>query len=135
MITGAAPIAGATLDFLKAVVCCPIIEGYGQTESTAASFLTHFDDNSSGYVGGATSMTEFKLEDIPEMEYLSTDNPPRGEVCLKGPSIFRGYFNQPDKTNEAFDKDGWLHTGDVGTILPNGALKLIDRRKNLFKLQ
>jgi long-chain acyl-CoA synthetase len=78
---------------------CPIIEGYGQTESTAASFLTDIDDNASGYVGGCTSMNEFKLEDIPEMEYLSTDkdekgNPaPRGEVCIKGPSVIRGYFN------------------------------------------
>jgi long-chain acyl-CoA synthetase len=81
------------------VFCCPIIEGYGQTESTVASFFTDIDDNASGYVGGCTSMNEFKLEDIPEMEYLSTDkdekgNPiPRGEVCIKGPSVIRGYFN------------------------------------------
>jgi len=120
MITGSAPIPPTILDFLKIAFCCPIIEGYGQTESTAASFLTNFNDSQSGYVGGPTSMNDFKLQDIPEMEYLSTDRDsegnltPRGEVCLKGPSVILGYFDKPELTKEAIDENGWLHTGDVG---------------------
>lgn len=98
MITGAAPMSAKTLDYLKAVLCAPIINGYGQTESTAGSFFTDYSDTNSGYVGGASALNEFKLEDIPEMDYLSTDkdsngNPmPRGEVCLRGPGVFVGYF-------------------------------------------
>lgn len=67
------------------------------------------------------------------MGYLSTNDPPTGEVCLWGPSITKGYFKNPEKTAEAFHGD-WLLSGDVGMIHPNGAIKIIDRAKNIFKL-
>ena len=67
------------------------------------------------------------------MGYLSTNNPPKGEVCMWGPSITKGYFKNEEKTNEAF-VNGWLLSGDVGVLLPNGAIKIIDRAKNIFKL-
>lgn len=58
----------------------------------------------------------------------------QGEVCVKGTNVFRGYYKDPERTAEAIDEQGWHHTGDVGMWLPNGTLKIIDRRKHIFKL-
>jgi long-chain acyl-CoA synthetase len=103
MITGSAPINGEVLKFLKVCFACPIREGYGQTETSAPATLTANNDPTSGHVGGPLPCIMFRLKDIPEMNYLSTDPNPRGEMCLKGFSIFQGYFKAPDKNAEAFD--------------------------------
>ena len=58
----------------------------------------------------------------------------RGEVCIRGHNVMAGYYKMKQKTLDTLDKEGWLHTGDIGVILKNGALKIIDRKKNLFKL-
>jgi long-chain acyl-CoA synthetase len=134
MITGSAPISADILSYLKVVFSCPIREGYGQTETSAPATLTLLNDPRAGHVGGPRACVRLRLKDIPEMEYLSTDENPRGEICLKGPSIFSGYFKSDEKTKEAFDEEGWLRTGDVGMIYPNGSVKIIDRAKNIFKL-
>ncbi len=59
---------------------------------------------------------------------------PRGEVCIKGPIVFKGYYKNEEATNDAIDKDGWLHTGDIGMIRRNGSLSIVDRKKHIFKL-
>ena len=135
MVTGSAPISGDTLDFLKVVSCCPIIEAYGQTECTGAGFATVKQDPENGHVGGPTVGIEFKVEDVKDMNYTSTDKEgPRGEICIRGPLVFAGYYKEDEKTKEAIDSEGWLHSGDIGIIRPNGSLKIIDRKKNIFKL-
>lgn len=139
MITGSAPISAETMRFLKIAFSCEIYEAYGQTETTGGSFATDPYDKDIGHVGGPTPHTEFKLVDVPEMDYTSKDiidgiNQPRGEICIRGPSCFNGYFRNEEKTKETIDDDGWVHTGDIGVILENGALRIIDRKKNIFKL-
>jgi long-chain acyl-CoA synthetase len=92
MITGSAPIAAEILNTLKVVFSCPIREGYGQTETSAPATLTGLWDPRAGHVGGPIACVRCRLKDIPEMEYFSTDENPRGEICFKGPSIFKGYY-------------------------------------------
>lgn len=87
-----------------------------------------------GTVGPPLPMIDFRLEAIPEMNYDPLGSPPRGEVCIRGSTVFTGYYKQEDKTLEVLDSNGWFHTGDVGEILPNGALRIFDRKKNIFKL-
>lgn len=137
MITGSAPISGDVLDFLKVCFCCPIVEGYGMTETSAGSFTTFLNDPISGHVGGPQCNVKIRLRDLPEMGYSSKNAEPTGECVFWGPSIMTGYYKNPEKTAEAFEgppENGWLKSGDVVKVMPNGCIKIIDRAKNIFKL-
>ncbi|KAF3327198.1 long chain acyl-CoA synthetase 6 [Carex littledalei] len=134
MTSGASPLSGEVLDFIKVCFGCEILEGYGMTETCCATMMDS-GDMLSGHVGSPNPCAEIKLVDVPEMNYTSDDVPyPRGEICVRGHGIFRGYFKDEVQTREVFDEDGWLHTGDIGLWLPMGRLKIIDRKKNIFKL-
>ncbi|KAG1441195.1 hypothetical protein G6F56_011593 [Rhizopus delemar] len=112
-----------------------VFEGYGQTENYCGGCLTITDDNTSGVVGVPFPCSEIKLVDVPDMEYLSTDEPhPRGEICIRGHSVMREYYKNPEKTAETVDQDGWLHTGDIGLLDSANRVVIIDRLKNIFKL-
>ncbi|KFQ54381.1 Long-chain-fatty-acid--CoA ligase 1 [Pelecanus crispus] len=132
MVTGAAPVSASVLTFLRTALGCQFYEGYGQTECTAGCSLSLPGDWTAGHVGAPMPCSIIKLVDVKEMNYLAAKG--EGEVCVKGPNVFRGYLKDPEKTAEALDKDGWLHTGDIGKWLPNGTLKIIDRKKHIFKL-
>jgi long-chain acyl-CoA synthetase len=133
--TGAAPINGDVLTFLKSAFSCALLEGYGQTEGLILTVTDRDDALGAGTVGGPCPNTKFRLRDIPEMNYLSTDVPnPRGELQYWGNTMFKGYYNNPERTKEAFSEDGWINTGDVAVVMPNGSIKIVDRAKNIFKL-
>ncbi|XP_017780767.1 PREDICTED: long-chain-fatty-acid--CoA ligase 5 isoform X2 [Nicrophorus vespilloides] len=132
MLVGSAPLAENVLNFTRCALGCMIVEGYGQTECCAPITLTVQGDHIPGHVGPPVSCCCVKLVDVPEMEYWA--NKSQGEVCVKGTNVFQGYFKDPEKTEETIDDNGWHHTGDVGMWLPNGCLKIIDRKKHIFKL-
>ncbi|XP_026059643.1 long-chain-fatty-acid--CoA ligase 1a isoform X2 [Carassius auratus] len=132
MITGSAPVSPTVLTFLRAALGCQFYEGFGQTECTAGCTMSLPGDWTAGHVGAPLPCNFVKLVDVAEMNYFAANG--EGEVCVKGSNVFQGYLKDPERTSEAIDKDGWLHTGDVGKWLPNGTLKIIDRKKHIFKL-
>jgi long-chain acyl-CoA synthetase len=97
-----------------------ILEGYGMTESSAATFVNRPSEYLFGTVGHPLPGTEFRIAED-------------GEVLVKGPGVMAGYHNQDEATSEALDADGWLRTGDIGEVAPNGALRITDRKKDMFK--
>ncbi|OLY83681.1 Long chain acyl-CoA synthetase 7, peroxisomal [Smittium mucronatum] len=135
IVSGSAPISAESLDFMRICFSSEVHEGYGSTETTGACSLTTNTDVDSGTVGTPFPNAMIKLVDVPELGYLSTDKPfPRGEVCVAGSGIFKEYYKSPEKTAETLDADGFCHTGDIGLFDNLGRLKIIDRKKNLFKL-
>uniref|UniRef100_A0A667YWH3 Long-chain-fatty-acid--CoA ligase n=1 Tax=Myripristis murdjan TaxID=586833 RepID=A0A667YWH3_9TELE len=132
MLIGAAPISPTVLTFMRAALGCQFYEGYGQTECTAGCTMTMPGDWTAGHVGAPLPCNSIKLVDVAEMNYLAANG--EGEVCVKGPNVFQGYLKDPERTKETIDADGWVHTGDIGKWLPNGTLKIVDRKKHIFKL-
>ncbi|KAI8139562.1 hypothetical protein BJV82DRAFT_646093 [Fennellomyces sp. T-0311] len=135
ILSGSAPVSPDVMDFMRICFSARVFEGYGQTENFCGGCLTIEDDNTSGVVGAPFPCSEIKLVDVPDMDYRSTDKPyPRGEICIRGTSIMREFYKVPEKTAEAIDADGWLHTGDIGMFDAANRVMIIDRLKNIFKL-
>uniref|UniRef100_A0A8C5H0M7 Long-chain-fatty-acid--CoA ligase n=1 Tax=Gouania willdenowi TaxID=441366 RepID=A0A8C5H0M7_GOUWI len=118
--------------FVCVGVCAQVYEAYGQTECTAGCTYTTPGDWTPGHVGAPLPCNLIKLVDVPEKNYFASKG--EGEVCVKGPNVFKGYLKDPERTAETLDPEGWLHTGDIGKWLHNGTLKIIDRKKHIFKL-
>ncbi|XP_042034028.1 long chain acyl-CoA synthetase 4-like [Salvia splendens] len=134
ILSGAAPLASHVEEYLKIVTGSYVLQGYGLTETCAGTFVSIPDElNMLGTVGPPVPNVDVCLESVPEMGYDALSSKPRGEVCVKGDTLFSGYYKREDLTKEVF-VDGWFHTGDVGEWQADGSLKIIDRKKNIFKL-
>jgi len=132
-LTGGAPISEETHKFIMTTLCY-VMQGYGLTEITGVGFLTTPDIGPKlNTVGSPSPSIEVKLIDVPEAGYFASEN--QGEMLIRGPSVMRGYFKQPELTAEALDpKEGWFKTGDIVRINPDSTFTIIDRTKNLVKL-
>ncbi|MFL5798867.1 MAG: AMP-dependent synthetase/ligase [Actinomycetota bacterium] len=117
-VTGAAPMAPDTHDFF-AGIGLPLYEGYGMTESSAPATLNMPGKRKAGSVGTR----------LPGVEIALADD---GEVLIRGDNVTQGYYREPEKTAEALDADGWLHTGDIGRVDGDGFLFIVDRKKELI---
>jgi len=119
-ISGSAPLSREIAEFFHACGIL-ILEGYGLTESSAASFVNRPSKYAFGSVGVPMPGTQMKLAKEDD------------EILMKSPGIMQGYHNLPDQTAEALTEDGWLRTGDIGKVDEHGFLRITDRKKDLFK--
>ncbi|XP_043926225.1 long-chain-fatty-acid--CoA ligase 3 isoform X2 [Protopterus annectens] len=140
ILSGGAPLSPATQRFMNVCLCCPVGQGYGLTETCGAGAISEVYDYSTGRVGAPLVCCEIKLKDWAEGGYHNTDKPyPRGEILIGGQNVTMGYYKNEAKSKEDFivDKNGqrWFCTGDIGEFHSDGCLKIIDRKKDLVKLQ
>uniref|UniRef100_A0A803LV37 AMP-dependent synthetase/ligase domain-containing protein n=1 Tax=Chenopodium quinoa TaxID=63459 RepID=A0A803LV37_CHEQI len=140
ILSGGAPLSGDTQRFINICIGAPIGQGYGLTETCAGGTFTEYDDTTVGRVGPPVPCSYIKLIDWPEGGYLVSDKPmPRGEIVIGGPNVTLGYFKDEDKTNEVYKVDErgmrWFYTGDIGQFHADGCLEIVDRKKDIVKLQ
>ncbi|XP_058211235.1 long chain acyl-CoA synthetase 8-like [Rhododendron vialii] len=140
ILCGGAPLSGDTQRFINICMGAPIAQGYGLTETCAGAAFTEWDDSSVGRVGPPLCCCYIKLVSWEEGGYTTSDKPmPRGEVVVGGFSVTAGYFNNDAKTKEVYKVDErgirWFYTGDIGQFHADGCLEIIDRKKDIVKLQ
>lgn len=119
LVTGAAPISPDLVKWYLALGV-PMLEVWGMTETCGASTGVPATRIKPGSIGPAARYNEVKID------------PATGEILVRGPNVFMGYLNQPEKTAETIDKDGWLHTGDVGLMDDDGFFRITDRMKDII---
>lgn len=117
-VTSAAPISKDTLEYFLSLNI-PILEVYGMSECTGPATYSRPDKYCTGKAGIVIPGGELKIAED-------------GEVCMRGPHVFKGYYKDPATTKETIDPEGWLHSGDIGTIDSDGFLQITDRKKDLL---
>jgi len=149
-VTGSAPLSPEIQRFMQTVLKAPVRQGYGLTENCACGTLGMKMDNAVKSVGGPLPCTTIRLADWPEGGYRNSDKGnddigmPRGEILVGGPTVCMGYFQDDRNADPEIQKKNeedfvtiagtrYFRTGDIGQVCPNGALQIIDRKKDLWK--
>ncbi|XP_012261284.2 fatty acid CoA ligase Acsl3 isoform X2 [Athalia rosae] len=139
IFSGGAPLTPETHSQIKLCLCVTVTQGYGLTETTACATVMDRHDRSTGRVGAPTTSCDIRLVNWEEAGYRVTDKPfPRGEILIGGDNVSAGYYKLKDKSREDFFEEAgkqWFKTGDIGEVQHDGCIKIIDRKKDLVKLQ
>ena len=141
VLCASAPLRKELADDFKVFLSVPVVEGLGMTELSGSPFCTNFNDLTNFTAGGVNGGARMILKSVPDLGYSIDDvidgiNCPAGEICLKGPVVFHGYYKNDEENKKSFDENGYFHTGDIGRLFPNygNGLKIVDRVKEIFKL-
>jgi acyl-CoA synthetase (AMP-forming)/AMP-acid ligase II len=131
--SGAAPLSAELQQATAQRIGCPVVQGYGMTESSPVTHVTPLDParHRLGSIGPPVPNTECRIVDLLSGAELGPGE--EGEVCVRGPQVMRGYLDDPEATAATVDADDWLHTGDVGRADEDGYVVLVDRVKELIK--
>ncbi|WP_194787888.1 long-chain-fatty-acid--CoA ligase FadD2 [Pseudomonas sp. UFMG81] len=128
--SGGTALVKATAERWEALTGCRIVEGYGLTETSPVASTNPYGQLARlGTVGIPVPGTAFKVIDDDGVEQPLGE---RGELCIKGPQVMKGYWQQPEATAQALDADGWFRTGDIAVIDPDGFTRIVDRKKDMI---
>jgi acyl-CoA synthetase (AMP-forming)/AMP-acid ligase II len=133
MLSGAAPLSAELEVACGTRLGCRMLQGYGLTETSPTTHSVPDDlaGQMPGSIGPAVPNTECRIVDVLTGEDAPTGEP--GELCIRGPQIMKGYLNNPEATARTIDPDRWLHTGDIALVDEHGAVRIVDRVKELIK--
>ncbi|MDH4581174.1 long-chain-fatty-acid--CoA ligase [Pseudomonas sp. BN415] len=128
--SGGTALVKATAERWQAMTGCSVVEGYGLTETSPVASTNPYGSQARlGTVGIPVPGTAFKTVDDAGNELPLGE---RGELCIKGPQVMKGYWQRPEATAEVLDAEGWLKTGDIAVIDPDGYVRIVDRKKDLI---
>ena len=128
-LSGGMALQQATAERWKQVTGCDICEGFGMTETSPAASVNPISNIKLGTIGIPVPSTLFKVIDDDGKELPLGE---RGELCVKGPQVMKGYWKRQEATDEILDSEGWLKTGDIGIIQEDGFIRIVDRKKDMI---
>jgi len=131
-ISANAPLSGTVINFLEVVLGCRVVQAYCITEAGVAAVTNSADPDKDTTVGVPALGIEIKLVDSAKSAKKTIESV--GEICVRGPAVAQGYYDDDQLTSQVFDSDGWFHTGDVGEFKVNGTLAIIDRDDSIATL-
>lgn len=127
---GGMAVQKAVADKWKAVTGVPLIEAYGLTETSPAACMNPLDlTEYNGTIGVPIPSTDIQIRDSQGHEVAYGES---GELCIRGPQVMKGYWRRPDETAKVIDEQGFLATGDMAMMTPDGFVKLVDRKKDMI---